>query len=156
MSWGKNGFAVSTTLTCDNPRCSCDECSCADCKCGGSRLGELERRVIGVLWDRSGDELTVRQIADVLPDYAYTTVATVLDRLSRKELVGRRTDGRIIRFAATGTRADHTALLMHEALSATHDTAAALARFVETISHSEVAVLRRALDSAVEPADPSS
>ncbi len=136
---------MSATTTCDNPRCSCESCTCTDCTCGGARLGELERRVIDILWEAPGRELTGRDVADVLPDYAYTTVATVLDRLARKGLVRRRRDGRTIRFVATGTGATHTAVLMHEALEATSDPGAALVRFTETISPEEAEVLRRAL-----------
>ena len=39
--------------------------------------------------------------------YAYTTVATVLNRLSRKGTVVRRMDSNVARFAPTGTQADH-------------------------------------------------
>jgi predicted transcriptional regulator len=99
-----------------------------------------------VLWDQPGHEVTGRDVADVFTDYAYTTVTTVLDRLTHKGLVRRRMEGRAIRFAATGTRADHAALLMHEALGATRDRDATLARFAEIVSRSEADVLRRALD----------
>jgi predicted transcriptional regulator len=95
-----------------------------------------------ILWESSGQELTGRDVADVLSESAYTTVATVLDRLVHKGLVRRRMQGRSIRFAAVGTRAAHTALLMHEALSTGGDRHAALVRFAETLSPSEAAVLR--------------
>jgi len=138
---------MTATMTCSNPRCTCASCSCATCKCGVAKRGELERRVVDVLWDEPGGELSGRQVADMFPGYAYTTVATILDRLVRKGLVRRRMDGRTIRFAATGTRATHTAVLMHEALEATTDPGAALVRFAETVSPSEAEVLRRALDA---------
>jgi predicted transcriptional regulator len=138
---------VSATMTCQNPRCSCASCSCAHCTCGGARIGELERRVIDILWEEPGTDLSGRQVANALPDYAYTTVATVLDRLAGKGLVQRRMDGRTIRFAATGTRATHTAALMHEALGATSDPDAALVRFAETVSASEARALREALEA---------
>jgi predicted transcriptional regulator len=137
---------VSSTLTCENPKCSCESCTCADCRCGVARLGELERRVIEVLWNEPGREQTGRQVADALPDYAYTTVATVLDRLARKGLVRRRMEGRTIRFSATGSGATHTAVLMYDTLKETNEPDAALVRFAETISDSEAAALRRALD----------
>jgi predicted transcriptional regulator len=138
---------VTATMTCQNPRCSCDSCACAECKCGTARIGELERRVIDILWEEPGVEMSGRAVTDALSDYAYTTVATVLDRLTGKGLVRRRMDGRTIRFAATGTRASHTAALMHEALGATNDPDAALARFARTVSESEARVLRRALET---------
>ena len=98
-----------------------------------------------VLWEEHGRELTARNVADELPGYAYTTVATVLDRLIHKGLVSRRLDGRAIRFASIGTRADHTAELMHETLVRARNPDATLVRFVKTVSRSEAAVLRRAL-----------
>jgi len=139
----------ATSATCDNPMCSCDPCGCDDCSCGVARLGELERRVMDILWSRSDSELRVRDVANVLPGYAYTTVATVLDRLVHKGLVHRRMDGRTVRFTGVGTPGAHTAVLMHQALAVDRDTDAALLRFAETLSPSEAAVLRRAL-SALE------
>ena len=134
--------------TCDNPLCSCDPCTCRGriCTCGVARLGDLERRVIEVLWQEPGREFTGRDVANELPDYAYTTVATVLDRLSHKKLVRRRMNGRTIRFIATGTGATHTATLMRDALGSTRDRDAALVSFAKRVSASEAEVLRRALD----------
>ena len=133
------------TKTCDNPRCTCSSCTCDECKCGVATLGELERRVMEILWDDPGRELTGREVCDLLPGYAYTTVATVLDRLVHKALVSRRMDGRTIRFATTSTGATHSAGLMHDALVTAHDPDAALVSFAETLTRSEAAILRRAL-----------
>jgi predicted transcriptional regulator len=101
--------------------------------------------VIDVLWEEPGRELTGRDVANELPGYAYTTVATVLDRLVDKKLVRRRMEGRTIQFAATGTGATLTATLMREALGSTRDPDAALVRFAEGVSPSEADVLRWAL-----------
>jgi predicted transcriptional regulator len=116
-----------------------------DCHCGVATLGELERRVIDVLWEDPTRERTGRDVANQLPGYAYTTVATVLDRLTLKGLVSRRVEGRTIRFATTGTRSSHAAQQMHEALMLTGDPDAALASFAETLSPSEADALERAL-----------
>ncbi|MGO8872988.1 MAG: BlaI/MecI/CopY family transcriptional regulator [Acidimicrobiales bacterium] len=137
---------MSTTSTCENPMCSCDPCGCTDCKCGAARLGDLQRRVMGLLWESCPREVTGRQVADELPRYAYTTVATVLDRLVRKGLVTRRMDGHTIRYSAVGTKGAHTAVLMHQALGEDSDPDAALLRFAESLSDSEATVLRRALN----------
>lgn len=135
-----------TTRTCDNPMCTCDPCSCGKgCRCGSARLGDLERRVMDRLWAEPGRELTGRDVADALADYAYTTVATVLDRLTHKGLVQRRMDGRTIRFTAVGSRGAHTAVVMHEALAVDDDPSAALVQFAGTLSRAEAAVLRDAL-----------
>ncbi len=99
-----------------------------------------------VLWEEPGRDLSGRDVADALPGYAYTTVATVLDRLAHKGMVSRTMDGRTIRFATTNTQAAHTAEVMREALVVTPDPASALVHFAKTLSRSEVALLRRTLD----------
>lgn len=136
---------MTVISTCNNPMCSCDPCSCRSCTCNVARLGDLERRVMDILWEAES-EATGRQVADRLPEYAYTTVATVLDRLTHKSVVKRRLHGRTIRFTAIGSKGAHTAVLMHHALSEDSDPDAALARFVENLSEDEAAVLRRALN----------
>ena len=60
--------------------------------------------------------LTGREVAGQLPDRAYTTVLTILERLRRKNLVERSTDGRTHRFAAADTREAYRAELMLDAL----------------------------------------
>jgi BlaI family transcriptional regulator, penicillinase repressor len=110
------------------------------------RLGELERRVMDVLWDSEPTPLTGREVADQLPDRAYTTVLTILERLRRKNLVERSTDGRTHRFVAADTREAYRAELMLDALGeATTNRSAVLVRFAESVSADEAEVLRRAL-----------
>jgi len=111
-----------------------------------NRLGELERKVMDVLWDSVKTPLTGREVADQLPDRAYTTVLTILDRLRRKGLVTRTTVGRSHRFAASDTRESYMAELMIEAMGDTGDRGAVLVRFAESVSSDEAQVLRRALD----------
>ena len=60
-------------------------------------LGELERRVMDLLVGGPGTSERTRRRRRV-PGYAYTTVATVLDRLVHKGMVGRRMEGRAIKF----------------------------------------------------------
>lgn len=139
---------MSASTTCDNPRCICSPCTCVDCRCGVARLGDLERRVMEVLWAEPGRELSGRNVADALPDYAYTTIATVLDRLTHKGVARRRMNGRVIQFTAADTRAANTAMLMREALASTSDPDAALVCFVEGVSDAEAKVLRQALDES--------
>jgi len=99
-----------------------------------------------ILWEEPDTELSVRDVADALPEYAYTTVATVLDRLVHKDLVRRRMDGRTIRFTTIGTGGTHTAVLMREALAVSRDSDGALRRFAQTLSTSEASVLLDALN----------
>ncbi len=112
-----------------------------------NRLGELERKVMDVLWDSADAPLTGREVADQLPDRAYTTVLTILDRLRRKDLVRRTTEGRAHRFEAADTREAYMAELMIQAMGDTVDRGAVLARFAESVSSEEALVLRRALDA---------
>jgi predicted transcriptional regulator len=98
-----------------------------------------------VLWEGPERELIGRAVADAFPEHAYTTVATVLDRLVHKGLLHRRMDGRSIKFAVIGTRGAHTAALMHDDPVASHDPGSALVSFSQTLSPSEAAILRRAL-----------
>jgi predicted transcriptional regulator len=137
---------MGMTTACANPMCSCDPCGCDDCMCGVARLGELERRVMEILWESEDREESVREVAGALPKYAYTTVATVLDRLVHKGMLTRRTDGRANRFAVVGSKGAHTAVLMHKALGEDSDPDAALSYFVEGLSESEASTLRRALN----------
>jgi predicted transcriptional regulator len=113
------------------------------------RLGELERRVMDVLWDSEAKALTGREVADQLPDRAYTTVLTILERLRRKNLVERTTNGRTHRFAAADTREAYRAELMIDALGEpTTNRSAVLVRFAESVSPEEAEVLRQALGDA--------
>lgn len=106
-------------------------------------LGELERAVMERLWAADGP-LTARAVQDGLPDrdLATTTVLTVLGRLERKGLVTRERDGRAHHYRAVGSREDHVAELMNDALDAATDRGAALARFVGSIPPEERARLR--------------
>ncbi|MGD0749662.1 MAG: BlaI/MecI/CopY family transcriptional regulator [Acidimicrobiales bacterium] len=116
-------------------------------------LGELERRVMDVLWGSMGIPMTGRQVADQLPDRAYTTILTILERLRRKNLVERTTDEKVHRFAATASRETYMAELMVEAFGSAQDRQAVLVRFAEVVSPEEAVVLRQAL--ADLPDDPS-
>lgn len=113
-----------------------------------ARLGELERKVMDILWAKGPEEATVREVAAALPDYAYTTVLTVLDRLHRKGLVARTRDGRAFRYVALTSREEHAAALMREVLGAANDRDAVLVRFAESVSPDEAAVLAQALEAA--------
>lgn len=139
---------MTKSTKCENPMCLCDPCNCDSCRCGAARLGELERRVMDILWAEPGRGMAGREVAGLLPENAYTTVATVLDRLVHKGLVQRKMEGRFIQFTAIGTPGAHTAILMHEALAiGGEDRESALVRFAETLSPTEAAVLARTLRS---------
>jgi predicted transcriptional regulator len=140
---------VTVTLVCDNPKCICDPCGCEECKCAGPRLGDLERKVMDVVWNRTGSELTGRDVVDALPGYAYTTIATVLDRLSKKGYLQRRTERRVVRYSPADSQDDHTAAAMRDILGKSSDSQAALIRFAQTVSRSEAEILRKQLNEDV-------
>jgi predicted transcriptional regulator len=98
-----------------------------------------------IAWASTGD-VSVRDLCNELPGYAYTTVATVLDRLVHKGVLRRRMDGRAIRFSAVGSKGAHTAVLMRKVLEEDNDPDVALLCFVEGLSEAEASVLRRALN----------
>jgi predicted transcriptional regulator len=112
-------------------------------------LGKLERAVMEALWTTSAESspagCTAREVALTLPTHAYTTVLTVLDRLTRKGLVERLRDGRSHHYRPTGSRESYVAEVMLGALDATSDREAALVHFAETVSPAQAQVLREAL-----------
>ncbi|MEU1277806.1 BlaI/MecI/CopY family transcriptional regulator [Streptomyces sp. NPDC005805] len=75
-------------------------------------LGELEAAVMDLVW-RADAAVTTREMRELLRDrgreLAYTTVSTVLDKLSRKEFVASVPDGRAYRYYPVLSRAEYGA-----------------------------------------------
>jgi predicted transcriptional regulator len=68
----------------------------------GTRLGPLEQQVLQALWARGS--ATVRELlADQKITQAYTTVMTTLDRLYKKQLLDRVSEGRAFRYSPRQT-----------------------------------------------------
>lgn len=115
------------------------------------RLGDLERSVMEQLWDSAGARpagSSVREVLEALPaerGLAYTTVMTVLDRLSKKGLVTRERDGRAWRYTPAGTRESLTAETMRASLDDVADRRAALLHFLDGATSEELDDLRAAL-----------
>ncbi|MEV0822420.1 BlaI/MecI/CopY family transcriptional regulator [Nonomuraea rubra] len=113
-----------------------------------NNLGDLERRVMDVLWG-SAAWLTVRDVVNRMSDsdLAYTTVMTVMNRLVRKDfLLRERTgDGRTWRYRPAAGREAYVAELMLSALSETGDRIAALGHFARSVTVEEAEALREAL-----------
>lgn len=138
---------IGSTSRCGNPLCSCDPCGCDDqCRCGAAKLSGLERRVMDYIWDASGAEITVRDTAQAFPDHAYTTVATVLDRLVAKGVLQCHKVRRVRRYRPIGSSGSHTAVVMYEALCADGDPDVALRRFAASLTEAEATVLSEALN----------
>jgi predicted transcriptional regulator len=117
------------------------------------RLGDLERAVMEHLWtsaETHPEGVTVREVLESFEgerDIAYTTVMTVLDRLSKKELVTRVLDGRAWRYLPADTREALTAQTMRRTLDDMDvtDRRAALMHFLDGATESEIEDVRSAL-----------
>lgn len=100
------------------------------------------------LW-ASTEPQTVRQVHEALAaerELAYTTVMTVLQRLTKKKLVTQLRTDRAHRYTATFAREELVADLMFDALAqAASSREAALVHFVEKVGADEADALRRAL-----------
>lgn len=113
-------------------------------------FGELEAAVMDVLW-RRGTPATVRDVLTELTasrPLAYTTVMTVMDNLHRKDALRREMDGRAWRYSPTRTRAEHSAAMLQEVLSAAGDRDEVLMHFVADLDADAVASLRTAVEAA--------
>jgi len=116
-------------------------------------LGDLERAVMEHLWARQeagGGPLTVREVHGTVGarrELAYTTVMTVLDRLTRKGLVNQAREGRAYLYSATATRHALIAQTMRETLDTLQaaDRRTAMRHFLEGASPEEIHDLKAAL-----------
>lgn len=109
--------------------------------------GELERRVLDVLWNRD-EPMTpaaVRESLGGARPLAYTTVMTILVRLWEKGVVDRERVGRAYAYRPRLTREERIAERMGELLDTTADRSIALARFVESLPPEQLEELRRAI-----------
>ncbi|WP_026453849.1 BlaI/MecI/CopY family transcriptional regulator [Saccharomonospora iraqiensis] len=110
-------------------------------------LGELEARVMDVLWSADAP-LRVRAVLDRLDSdrpLAYTTVMTVLDNLHGKGYVRRHRAGRAYEYTAVESREEVGARLLREVLQSSGDTEQVLLHFARSASPEESDILRRAL-----------
>lgn len=118
-----------------------------------TRLGDLERAVMQQVWaaaDEGQRSVSVREVHERLPggrDLAYTTVMTVMTRLSEKGLLTKDRRGRAHRYAAAGTREALTASAMLDQLHALgSDTRrAAMLHFLDEATSEEIEDLKAAL-----------
>jgi len=111
--------------------------------------GELEARVMDVLWDEDR-ALTPRDVHDRVATarrpLAYNTVMTILVRLWKKGMLEREPRGRAYAYRPVMGRDAWTAQRMHDILEQAADPEVALTHFVRAIDAREIAQLRRALD----------
>jgi predicted transcriptional regulator len=109
-------------------------------------MGELEHEVLTQLWILDAPA-TPAEVLDALDtDLAYTTVMTILTRLTDKGLAVRERRGRAYAYAPVVSEAELTAQRMHAVLEGSSDRSAALNGFVQSLSKRELTTLRAMLD----------
>ncbi|MBB4133939.1 putative transcriptional regulator [Gordonia humi] len=108
--------------------------------------------MMDVLWDRGPS--SIRDIIASLPTTpAYTTIATVLQNLERKNLVGAHRRRRLVQYHARHDRDVHAANLMSQALASSRDHGASILHFVDRISAEDADLLRDYLQRTDPNAD---
>lgn len=113
------------------------------------RLGPLESKVMDVLWD-SGPSSIRDIIGRVGGSPAYTTIATVLGNLEKKDLVSSRRDGRKVLFRARAAREHHVVTMMRHALDSTPNREASIHHFVDSMPARDRELLRDYLSRTAE------
>ncbi|MGW3352799.1 BlaI/MecI/CopY family transcriptional regulator [Nonomuraea rubra] len=109
------------------------------------QLGNLERSIMEALWQHPSG-MFAHDLAPALPSQpAVTTVLTVLMRLANKGMVSRERVGRAHLYKATAGKDTFVAEAMRAALDEAGDVAAAVQRFVGTVTPEVAAALRAAL-----------
>lgn len=108
-----------------------------------ARSPDLERRVLDVLWN--ADRLSVREVLHAVGgDLAYTTIATVLDRLYAKSQVRRERDGVAWRYRAARSREEAVAAEVAKAMARMDHTAdPVLVAFLDQLEQVDPEVLDR-------------
>ena len=114
-------------------------------------MGALEHEVLSQLWIMPGPVTPAEVIDSLDTDLAYTTIMTILTRLTQKGLVTRERRGRAYAYAPAVSEADLTARRMQAALDAASDRKAALTGFVRSLSAREARAVRALLDSGSQP-----
>ena len=112
--------------------------------------GALEHEILAVLW-ASDVALQPGDIRDRLTGHlAYTSVATVLNRLLAKGLVERDVVGRAFAYRAVVDESELAARRINEVLSSSSDRSEVLAGFVNTLSNRDAAQVLELLE-VLEP-----
>lgn len=107
--------------------------------------GELELEVLHVLWDASESLQPAEVQQRLTANLAYTSVATVLTRLTAKGLVSRQLMGRHFVYEATLTHDEWYAGRMMAILRDTSNHSSLLAGFVSKLSSRDRDALRSLL-----------
>jgi predicted transcriptional regulator len=108
------------------------------------QLGPLEQRLLEQVWSRG--TTTVRELVETSDlDVAYTTVMTTLDRLYKKRLLTRESEGRAFRYAPRFTQQELQRAAAGQAIRELLDTSASralpLSYLVEVVSEHDTQLL---------------
>lgn len=102
---------------------------------------------MNLLWEAS--PRSVRDVIDALPkNPAYTTIATVMHNLQRKQLVRSQKSGRAVSYFPEVSREEHTAMMMRQALETSGDPRASILHFIDDMPPQELAMLRQYLNES--------
>lgn len=113
-------------------------------------LGPLEAEIMDRAWKRGGP-LTVREVVDSVGarhGLAYTTVMTVMERLSNKGFLVRRKVGRAYTYEPRLSRDDYSAALVRSVLAASGDRRSVLLGFVRSVKEEDLKELERLIRQA--------
>lgn len=109
-----------------------------------SGLGPLETKLLEFLWGQA-HAVTVRDVQIALPEFAYTTIMTTLDRLYRKGLLLRHKGERAYAYQARCTRDELLSELVSRHLSdllgASQESTVVLSRLVRVVAGTDAALL---------------
>lgn len=113
-------------------------------------LGPLEAEIMDHAWKQEGP-VTVREVVDSVgarQHLAYTTVMTVMERLSNKGFLVRRKVGRAYSYAPRMSRDDYSAGLVRTVLAASRDRRSVLLGFVRSVREDDLKELERLVKQA--------
>lgn len=113
-------------------------------------LGPLEAEIMDHAWSVSGP-VTVRDVVDSVGarhGLAYTTVMTVMERLSKKGFLVRRKLGRAYVYQSRLSRDDYSARLVRSVLAAAGDRRSVLLGFVKSVRPDDLKELERMVKDA--------
>ncbi|HJT95077.1 MAG TPA: BlaI/MecI/CopY family transcriptional regulator [Mycobacterium sp.] len=109
-------------------------------------MGSLEADVLSTLW-AVGKPMTPGEVGEAIDgDLAYTTIQTVLTRLSEKGMLQREPAGRTFRYHPLVSEGELAARKMRAALAGAQDRDDVLSHFAEDLTPAEAKKLRAFLD----------
>lgn len=109
-------------------------------------LGPLESEMLCALWKRGN--ATVRELLrDAYAGAAYTTIMTTLDRLHKKGLLDRVSDGRAYRYSPRQTAGEYEGLKLartiRQVFGGSAESSALLSFLVNAVGDHDVALLEK-------------